>query len=195
MLYIGITQENSFYNEAELIAALLDNGLDRLHLRKPNATCKELEAMLQAIPEHCYDRIVIHNHFELAERYRLGGVHLNRRHSSYTPSGEYSPTLSRSCHSFTELVQESEYIYYFLSPIFDSLSKEGYPSAFTPDSLQAAREAGIVNNRVIALGGITPERITQVKEWGFGGVAVLGYLWKEPTVEGVIGQLKRLKNI
>ncbi len=195
MLYIGITQENSFHNEHKLIVALLDNGLDRLHLRKPYATREELEIILQAIPTHCYNRIVLHDHFELAEKYRLGGVHLNRRNSNYTPVKDYTPDHSRSCHSLEELNQDDKYKYYFLSPIFDSISKQGYPSAFTPHQLQAAQEQGIINSRVIALGGITPERIPQIRAWGFGGVALLGYLRKYPTIKGLIKQKKRIKNI
>ncbi len=194
MIYIGITPENSRVGEAEFITALLDNGLDALHLRKPTATREEIEVILQAIPTRCHNRIVLHDHFELAEKYQLGGVHLNRRNSRYIPTGEYRPTLSRSCHSLSELSQNDHYKYSFLSPIFDSLSKQGYHSTFTPESLQTAQEQGVINDRVIALGGITPERIPQVREWGFGGVAVLGYLWQHPTVEGVIEQLKQLKN-
>ncbi len=193
MIHIGITQENSFYNEADLITALLDNGLDALHLRKPSATREETEEILRAIPARCYNRIVLHDHFELAEQYRLGGVHLNRRHSNYTPSGDYLPSLSCSCHSLEELKCSDKFKYCFLSPIFDSISKQGYHSAFTPEQLQGAKQEGIINNRVIALGGITPEKIPQIRDWGFGGVALLGYLWKYPTVEGVINQLDEIK--
>ena len=194
MKYIGITIETILPHEAELIAALLDNGLDRLHLRKPSASRDEVDALLRTIPPRCYGRIVLHDHFELAEKYRLAGVHLNRRNPipPATTSG-YQPALSRSCHSIAELAHSEGYTYQFLSPVFDSISKAGYNAAFTAEQLKQAGEQGIINERVIALGGITPERMDAVREWHFGGVALLGFLWQNRTPQGVIEQLHRIR--
>ncbi len=195
MIYIGITPESRQERESDLIAALLDHGLYRLHLRKPSATSEEIEEILRSIPARYYDRIVLHSHFELAERYRLAGIHLNRRFPVYTASSsDYTPALSRSCHTFEEVCEGVGFGYQFLSPIFDSISKSGYSSAFTPERLRQAREQGIINKQVVALGGITPERIAQLREWGFGGAALLGYLWQTPTVKGVITQFEKVKN-
>ncbi len=41
------------------------------------------------------------------------------------------------------------------SPIYDSISKEGYSSAYSCDTLQKAQQAGIIDSKVMALGGIT----------------------------------------
>ena len=59
--------------------------------------------------------------------------------------------------------------YVFLSPIFDSISKEGYASAFTSESIREAAEKGIIDKRVIALGGVDENNLLQVKDFGFGG--------------------------
>jgi thiamine-phosphate pyrophosphorylase len=107
---------------------------------------------------------------------------------------DYIPTLSRSCHSIEELTDGQRYDYLFLSPIFDSISKKGYRSAFSPEQLTKAGKEGVINEKVIALGGITPEKKTAIKDWNFGGIAVLGFLWQEPTIAGVIRQLTRLRN-
>lgn len=196
MKYIGITPEQLLPDEGRLIAALLDHGLDRLHLRKPGASRHEVERLLLTIPDRCYDRIVLHDHFELVVAYRLAGVHLNRRNPEPpATTGGYTPARSRSCHTISELGNCEEFAYQFLSPIFDSISKSGYTAGFTPEQLQAAAEQGIINERVIALGGITPERIAAVREWHFGGAALLGYLWQEPTPEGVVARLNRIRNI
>ena len=196
MKYIGITPEGFLPHEGDLIAALLDHGLDRLHLRKPGASRHEVEELLHSIPDRCYNRIVLHDHFELAVAYRLAGVHLNRR-NPMPPAAVpgYTPALSRSCHTLDELGQGEGYTYQFLSPLFDSLSKQGYRAAFTPGQLAEAAERGIINERVVALGGITPERMAAVRQWHFGGVALLGYLWQEPTPEGVIDRLNRIRTV
>lgn len=196
MKYIGITPEHFLSDEGLLIAALLDHGLYRLHLRKPSASRDEVEQLLRAIPDSCYNRIVLHDHFDLAISYRLAGVHLNRRNPvPPAATAHYTPALSRSCHSIGELTDHERYSYQFLSPIFDSISKRGYSAGFTPEQLQTAAGQGIIGERVIALGGITPERIPAVREWHFGGVALLGYLWQEPTPEGVVARLNRIRNM
>lgn len=183
MKYIGITEEHPIEQENRLITALLDNGLDLIHLRKPKYSGEKTEQLLLSIPPRYYDRIVLHDHFELAEKYRLAGVHLNGRNPHYRPlSNDYIPTLSRSCHSIEELTDGQRYDYLFLSPIFDSISKKGYRSAFSPEQLTKAGKEGVINERVIALGGITPEKKTAIKDWNFGGIAVLGFLWQEPTL-------------
>lgn len=196
MKYIGITPEGFLPHEGDLIATLLEHGLDRLHLRKPGASRHEVEELLRSIPHRCYNRIVLHDHFELAVAYRLAGVHLNRR-NPMPPAAVpgYTPALSHSCHTLDELGQDEGYAYQFLSPLFDSLSKQGYRAAFTPGQLTEAAERGIINERVIALGGITPERVVAVRQWHFGGVALLGYLWQEPTAEGVIDRLNRIRTV
>ena len=83
MKYIGITEEHPIEQENRLITALLDNGLDLIHLRKPKYSGEKTEQLLLSIPPRYYDRIVLHDHFELAEKYRLAGVHLNGRNPPY----------------------------------------------------------------------------------------------------------------
>lgn len=178
MKLIVITRPGFFDGEAEAINALLDAGLERLHIRKPGSTEAEVEALLQAIPEHHRCRIALHEHFDLAVRYRLGGIHLNRR--CPFPPTRYEGRVSRSCHSLNELDQwRSVSDYLFLSPIFDSISKAGYRSAFTMDTLQTAALRGTIDGKVVALGGVDADNIRQLRDMGFGGAAVLGDVWQQ----------------
>lgn len=61
-----------------------------------------------------------------------------------------------------------------MSPIYDSISKEGYNSPYTAEELRQAGKDKIIDGKVMALGGITPENILEVKDFGFGGAVVLG---------------------
>lgn len=89
-------------------------------------------------------------------------------------------TISCSCHSLDELAaKKNEYDYLSLSPIFNSISKHGYSSAFTSTELKEAKEKGIIDNRVYALGGVDANNISQLKDYGFGGAMLLGYIWEE----------------
>ena len=61
-------------------------------------------------------------------------------------------TVSRSLHSLAELRSSSGLEYAFLSPIFDSISKQGYKAAFEEEKLRQALADNSVP--VIALGGL-----------------------------------------
>ena len=66
----------------------------------------------------------------------------------------------------------------FLSPVFDSISKQGYASHFSEEQLR-----GHVDARVMALGGVTAGKIPWLADVGFGGCAFLGYLFGVGTEE------------
>ncbi len=178
MKLIVITQEQSWKNEAHCINLLFENGLELLHLRKPGYTKEEISALLNDISPCFHRNIVIHDHFSLLTKFDLKGIHLNRRNP--VPIKKQGITISKSCHSLEEIKNWNDRISYaFLSPIFNSISKTGYQGAFTEEELQQAKEKNIINEKIIALGGITAENIPQIKSYGFGGIAVLGSLWED----------------
>lgn len=88
--------------------------------------------------------------------------------------------MSRSCHSLDEVkAWKSHCAYVFLSPIYDSISKQGYRSAFSKQVLLKASAEGIIDQQVVALGGVSYQRLAEVEQLGFGGYAMLGEAWKE----------------
>lgn len=179
MKLIVITQPYFFEEEANAIHSLFDAGLDILHLRKPDASPHEVMELLDQLPVEYRGKIVLHEHFSLATSFGLKGIHLNRR-NPHAPVG-YKGHISRSCHSLEELIIYKEISdYLFLSPIFDSISKEGYSSGYSAETLRQASNAGIIDSRVIALGGISLKRLSEVKEFSFGGAALLGDIWQRP---------------
>ena len=74
-----------------------------------------------------------------------------------------------------------QYDYLFLSPIFDSISKQGYQSAYTTEELQQAATQGILSEKTYALGGISLTNLPTLRRLGFQGAAILGDLWSRPT--------------
>jgi thiamine-phosphate pyrophosphorylase len=79
-----------------------------------------------------------------------------------------------------------------LSPVFDSISKGGYKAGFPEEILIGAADKGFIDNKVVALGGISSSNIQSVKKLGFGGVAVLGTVWNRATLEDAIMELENL---
>ncbi len=177
MRLIVITLPHFFDREAAAITALFRNGLETLHLRKPGASAEDVKYLLEQLPKEYMSRIVTHEHFRLVPVFGLKGIHLNGRNPQVP--AEYTGHISCSCHSLDEVIQRKagcEYV--FLSPICDSISKEGYASAYTYEGLLKARQQGIIDAKVVALGGIAMERLPEIRSLGFGGVALLGDVWQ-----------------
>ena len=102
--------------------------------------------IMPAIPAEYHSRIVLHEHFELTTGYRLAGIHLNSRNNTL-PEG-FAGSISRSCHSLQEVQDNKQLDYVFLSPIFQSISKEGYGNGFPMERLREAAASGIINEKV-----------------------------------------------
>lgn len=173
MLWLVITSPSFIPDEASFLHRLFAHGVDIVHLRKPGATAEECAKLLDGLISDDRRRIVIHDFFELAQPYGLRGIHLNARRST-VPDG-YEGHVSRSCHSLEEVKRYKDVCdYVFLSPIFDSVSKQGYASAFTDATLRQASCDGIIDHKVVALGGVTPDKIDYLQQLNFGGAAMLG---------------------
>ncbi|MGI6222507.1 MAG: thiamine phosphate synthase [Prevotella sp.] len=176
MRIIVITRQDFFPDEAEAIKQLLQAGVYRVHLRKPESKEEDYAGLLRQLEPKYLSRIVLHDHFQLSEQFAVGGLHLNRRHPQ--PPISWRGSLSRSCHSLAELQTDAErFSYSFLSPIFDSISKQGYKSAFSSLDLKRASQQGIINERVGALGGVSVKNLPIVESYGFGYAALLGEVW------------------
>jgi len=177
MLKIAVTLPNAISGEVVIIRRLLAEGIDIIHLRKPNADIDYCRTLLEQLTSAERAKIVVHDHFTLYEEYALRGVHLNRNIEMLT--ADYSGSHTRSCHSFDEVEKyKDECDYLFLSPVFDSISKQGYRSAFTHDELVAASQRGIIDHKVVALGGVTTDKIPYLEALHFGGVAMSGAIYK-----------------
>jgi len=214
MKIIIITRPDFFEGETSLVNALFRQGMPRLHLRKPKATEKEMAEWIDQIDRPFRHRIVLHDHYELARTYGLGGIHLNSRNPEapdwallLQSQGDF--TISKSCHSIEEITDNrssqtanrssitdnrssltaNRFNYLTLSPIFDSISKEGYGAAFSREELAQTREAGLLDEHVYALGGISLEHLSEVHEMGFSGAAILGDLWLS---ESPLDQLQKI---
>lgn len=176
MKIIVITSPDKMPGEVSTICRLLDDGIDSIHIRKPDWSETQCRELIEAMPEQYRCQLVLHQYFELCEEYHLKGIHLNKRHSY--PPVNHKGTISCSCHSLEEVIaQKPKMDYVFLSPIFDSISKRGYCSAFPISILKQAQSEGIIDAKVIALGGVTYDKLPLLQKLSFGGGAMLGEIW------------------
>lgn len=187
---IAITPERPYGCEAEAICRMVDAGIWRVHVRRPGATDDGMRRLLERLPAEVLPQVTLHDCLGVAAEFGAGGVHLNGRNPE--PPAGFGGRVSRSCHTLAEAGRCTQEDYLFLSPLFDSISKRGYAAGFTADELQQAAAAGAIGPRLFALGGVTPERLPQVAAWGFGGAALLGYVWGDGTMKEIEKRLKRI---
>lgn len=175
-----ISSSEKIKNEANIINALFDAGLELFHLRKYICTTDELKAILKTIEQHNLSKIVLHQEFGLANEFGINHFHLSEKDRLATTKQqlhtwkESGILLSTSTHSIEEInTLPPYYDAVFLSPIFNSISKTGY--------MQKVFQLKKITNtsvKVIALGGIDAETCVTAKKMGFEGIAVLGAIWK-----------------
>lgn len=182
--------------EVEIINALFEAGMERFHLRKPDWDLNAYQSFLHHIPSKHHPKISIHGHHELRNTFHLGGLHFTEKHreslglvaiQSLQVTGL---KLSTSFHN-TEQIKawDGVFDYAFLSPVFDSISKQGYKGAFQEDFIVGSD----FKSEIIGLGGIRAEHIEKVREMNFAGAAVLGTIWKKPQL--AVENFKQLKQL
>ena len=187
MRIIAITTPKVDNKDVLLIKRLLEGGIDIIHLRKPESDIDECRQLLKALTKEEREQIIIHDFPELYDEFSLKGIHINRNVPSLP--NDYIGLRTRSCHSLEEVNRyKDEYDYLFLSPIFDSISKVGYRAGFRKEELQEASLKGIIDEKVVALGGVTFESISYLKGLNFGGVAMIGGIYN-------MNGLNRLKDL
>ena len=199
MNLVVMTRPTFFVEEDKILEALFDEGLDDLHIYKPDSSPIYVERLLSLLPESTHRRITVHDHYYLKEEFGLAGIHLNDA-TADRPSG-YRGNFSRSCNDLSLLKEAKRKArYVFLRNIFDSISETGQQATFSAADLQMASRHGLIDKHVYALGGVSLDSIRQLRDLGFGGVVVCGDLWNrfdihhETDFKHVITHFGKLKS-
>ncbi len=180
MKLILMTTPYFFVEEHQILNALFEEGLEVLHLRKPNTEPVYSERLLTLISEGFRKRIVVHDHFYLKNEYGLKGIHLNHRNPEFPP--KYKGQLSCTCHSADEVKTHKKICdYVFLSPIYNTSLADNM-SLYSLNQLKALAEQKVIDRKVMAMGDVGINNLSQVKDLGFGGAVVLGDIWNKFSI-------------
>ena len=188
-MIILIAPENDIPNEIGILNQLFEAGLEFYHLRKPNKNYQEHCDYLNKIDKQYHNRIVVHYFHELINDFNLKGIHFQeqkRRDHIDDPSNYfmglnmYGKTISSSFHETEELLNcHFEFDYHLLSPVFSSISKEGYQGR--------GFDVTHIDKIIVGMGGVTTENLAEFEKLGFKGVGVLGGIWNsENPVEDFV---------
>ncbi len=159
------------------LQAVAEAGVDLIQLREKDLACRDMLAMAKSAVEVCRrsnTRIVVNDRLDMAMAAGAHGVHLGGQ--SAPPEAVRSHVdkdflVGVSCHSMEESLKAeaggADYI--LLGPIFDTPSKRLYGQPLGLNKLSEV--ASRIRIPVLALGGITVERVRLCLEAGATGVA------------------------
>ena len=198
MKLIIMTKPTFFVEEDKILSTLFEEGLENLHLNKPESEPVYSERLLTLLSEDYYKKITVHDHFYLKDEYKLRGIHLGN--AATTPPIGYRGNISRTCHAIGELKEaKKKSSYVFLQNIFDSQSNKDDKCSFTLTELEEASRRGFIDKKVYALGGMNLDNIRLAKDLGFGGVVICGDLWnrfnihREQDYKELIAHFEKLR--
>lgn len=185
MKLIVISSSKNRADEAKVMTALFESGLNIYHLRKPSMSTADMIHTIESVPEHFHDRIVIHSHHKLAGRYPLKGIHLTGIHRRRKFSTwlrlrmlrmkNDSLTISTSFHKLAEVyTNKEEFSYVFLGSIFDRLTNN-FNAGYSEHSIRAT--IGKTDLPMIARGGTNAGNILRCRDLGFTGIAFASSIW------------------
>lgn len=191
-MIILIAPEKDVPNEIEILHQLFQEGLLYYHLRKPNKNYEEHCAYLNQIDKKYHHRIVVHYFHELINDFNLKGIHFQeqKRRDNIDNPGQYFKNLNMFGKSISSSFHEPEdletcyfeFDYHLLSPVFSSISKQGYEGR--------GFDVNHIDKRIVGMGGVTTENLVEFDKLGFKGVGVLGGIWNSSEPINIFKQMK-----
>lgn len=188
MKLIVITPEISHPDEMALVHSFFENGLYRLHIRKPFFTPAEYRTYLLQIDKKFHSLVSVHGGFLMVNEFPGLGIHLPEAarddENISAMMNAVSPLIrSASFHTWNEITaNEDQFAYVFISPVFDSISKKGYKAAIDLSMLSRIKQELLSRNGkvypIFGLGGVDCANIKMLHQYGFDGAAVLGAVWE-----------------
>ena len=183
----------------DTIHTLLDAGVSAIQLREKDLSDAEYIKLAEPLCKLCHvysAQLFINSRIEIATEIGADGLHLPGDSASVEKVIEETNRrfiIGISVHTLAEAKQReiegADFITY--SPIYPTLSKPGYGPVVGVEGLRKVTEK--VNIPVFALGGITPERVSECLDAGAYGVAVMsGVMSPEDGVQQAKVYLRQL---
>lgn len=194
MKIVVVSSPKDHPNEIVEVIRMFNAGLENFHIRKPRMSKKQLTEYIKLFPEKYRKLLILHSYHGLASAFKLGGIHLSRKHRRrgriyriglfLKRRMEKDLLVTRTFHKLTDLTNDKrKYSYTFLSPVFDSITHSTLSGGFSKRALLIMIPQA--KQPVYALGGVTAERIPEIADLGFEGAVFLGSVWsgeEEPHV-------------
>ncbi|MDD3805181.1 MAG: thiamine phosphate synthase [bacterium] len=177
----------------ECIEAVLAGGMDTLQLREKLLTTADLFRLARQVLPICrrYGALLLINgRADVSLAVGADGVHLGG--DALSPS-EVRRLAGRdfligfSAHACEELLHNSEADYATISPVYPTLCKPGAGGLGLPELARVCMRSSLP---LLALGGISSERLPEVAAAGAVGAAFMSALFQADDPQAAAGKIK-----
>ncbi len=186
MKLIAITPPGKIKFEADTINRLFREGLDELHLHKPQYDKEAMKKFIQNIDAEYHDRLVLHSHYSLVHTFDIQKIHLNRKWKQNFVTNLYLEKVilkGKKIHK-TKTVKDCKELYkpihgldeVILGPVFGKTMYYINKQEIQTKQLESAVRHSKLP--VTALGGITVDTLDFFENVGFKSLALQSALWK-----------------
>ena len=175
---------------AKTVERLIAGGASIIQLRMKNCSMGKILDTAKSVSRVCGDNnvlFIVNDYPEIAYLSSAGGVHLGQDDLPVADARRLLPPdmiVGISTHSKEEalLAAQSEPDYIAVGPVYDTKTKynkllKGIGEDVFKDILNS------IEIPVVAIGGLDPERISELRKLGCNCGAVVSYLYKENRVE------------
>ena len=161
------------------------DAVQAVHIREKHRPARELFEWAIALAETLGpDRIVVNDRIDVALAAGVGSVQLASHSLPPDAVRRQWPSLRFGCsvHSEAEARRAAAAgaDYVLFGHVYETASKPGLAPRGTAE---LARVVSAVAVPVLAIGGITPERVAEVLAAGCAGIAVMSGIWESPDPE------------
>ncbi len=168
-----------------VLKSALEGGVRMIQLREKDLTDGELEALAVSVRELCdafEAKLIVNGNFAVARQAKADGVHVP--FSAVSEIAKYKAEAGRdflvgvSTHAVEEAVQAEKNGADFVTcgPVYETPSKIKYGAPLGPEKVGAASRACRIP--VFGLGGVTPEKIPEMRRYGIARAAMIGAVLK-----------------
>lgn len=182
---------------AATIAQAIAAGVDWVQIREKNLPARRLlavtETAVSQARQHGTTRVVVNDRVDVALAAHAHGVHLSTRSMPVDLVRRLAPpdfVVGVSCHSLVEAAaaEKAGADYLLLGPIFSTPSKLQYGPPLGLATLR--RVTSEVSIPVIALGGITVDRVAACRENGAAGIAAIRLFQEADSLPTLVDNLR-----
>ena len=162
----------------EQARAAIDAGVNLIQVREPDLAAIQLMAIvddLVGLSRGTATRVVVNDRLDIALACAADGVHLRSDSIPAADARRMTPSsflVGRSVHTAREAIDAGEVDYLIAGTVFPTASKPAGHEPIGPEGLRAIVAARRVP--VLAIGGVTADRLAQIAASGAAGAAAIG---------------------
>jgi thiamine-phosphate pyrophosphorylase len=172
--------------ETEIINRLFREGLNELHIRKPDYTKEEYIKFIEKIDAVHHPKLILHSYFSLIHRFNISSLYLDAewrkkfffklflRKFILKGKSVKKYAMAHSVHSILEKKEQVDE--YLLGPVFAKATAQINNPIM--DLAKLEKKLEITEMPVSAIGGVDLYTIHFFKNVGFKGVVLQSTIWK-----------------